>query len=307
MQAYLKEASKAYYAGNPVISDAEFDRLEELFGNDRVGTPEGEAEHFSRLYSLQKKYTDDEYVTKGYIRTPKLDGAAVSVLYSDGKLKLAATRGDGIRGQIITELMECLVPDSIPHNGVIQVVGEVVALSTIENSRNYAAGSLGLDDVGEFKKRLHNLQFIAYGVSPFLSPFYSADMAHVADWGFITVLNTEVCDNFPTDGMVYRLESNEDFKELGHTHKYPRGAYALKDRSDVATVTTILRNVTWQVGSSGKVTPVGHFDTVIIDDAKISKATLHNAGYIEALELHLEDDILVTRAGGIIPRILGRA
>ena len=82
--------------------------------------------------------------------------------------------------------------------------------------------------------------------------------------------------------------------------------YALKLKSDVVVVPSTLREVVWQVGKGGKVTPVAIFDEVEIEDAKITRATLHNAGFVKDLDLHIGDDLLITRSGGVIPKILGK-
>ena len=124
--------------------------------------------------------------------------------------------------------------------------------------------------------------------------------------GFNTVLNIPEEHKYPTDGVVYRLDSNEEFSKLGHTSKHPRGAYARKLSSDVEIKETKLLEVVWQVGSSGKVTPVANFEEVVIDDAKITRATLHNPGFIEDMDLSIGDTLLVTRSGGVIPKVLGK-
>jgi DNA ligase (NAD+) len=125
---------------------------------------------------------------------------------------------------------------------------------------------------------------------------------------FITILDGKYCrDFFPTDGQVTRLNDNATYKELGYTAKHPRGAYARKLRSDVAIEETVLLDVLWQVGRTGAVTPVAIFEDIVIDDAVINRATLHNAGFLQNMQLEIGDLILVTRSGGIIPKVLGKA
>jgi DNA ligase (NAD+) len=233
----------------------------------------------------------------------KLDGAAISLLYVDGQLVQALTRGDGVEGQVITDKLlssNSLVPHTIRHSGVLQVTGEIVAPSHIPNARNYAAGALNLKDVTEFATRA--ITFFAYGVQPFVGQTYDADMHMLKHFGFNTVQETDLEKIYPTDGVVFRLNNNHQFEELGYTSKHPRGAYARKERAE--HVETKLLDVEWQVGKSGKVTPVAILEPVLVGDALVSRATLNNPGFIEALGLELGDTVAIIRAGEIIPCVL---
>lgn len=309
MLAFLDKCQKAYTEGTPYISDEVFDALAEKYGYYKVGyTSEGnKVKHKFRMYSLKKVYEEDgvEYPIDSYVITPKLDGAAVSLLYNEGILIQAAVRGDGIEGTDITDKFyaSSLVPTNIPIVQEVQITGEVVAPSTIENARNYAAGSLNLKDIKEFLDR--DLTFIAYGIQEPLWESYHRDMASLSDWGF-NVVTESTWSEFPQDGKVVRIDSNSTFKSLGYTDKHPRGAFAIKKKSDIPIEETVLREVIWQVGKGGKVTPVGIFDPVRIEDAVIERATLHNASFIEDLGVEIGDTVLVTRAGGIIPQIVGK-
>jgi len=191
--------------------------------------------------------------------------------------------------------------------GTVQITGEVVCDKNIENARNYAAGSLRLKNPNEFKERVKQLNFIAYGLQPYCRDTFTKDMQLLEDNRFFTVFANDLEDQYRTDGEVYRLDNNDLFSSLGYTAKHPRGAYARKQKSDVAIEETVLLEVIWQVGRTGQVTPVAIFEEIVIDDAKITRATLHNVGFIEEMGLELGDTILVTRAGGIIPKVLGRA
>ena len=306
---FLDKACESYYEGNPIISDAEFDYLSDLIGYNKVGyTPSKKQEHKFRMYSLQKYY--DESKAPNYIDpvvTPKLDGAAISLLYYNGLLVQATTRGDGIVGENIAQHIKH-VPGCIQKTqlgpGFIQVNGEVVAPIEIENARNYASGALHLKDPKEVATR--TLLFIAYGAYPYKNDTFLADLSTLEKNGFYVIDNPTWRNKFPTDGQVIRENNNDLFESLGYTAKHPRGAFALKDASDVVTLPTTLTDVIWQVGAGGKVTPVAIFDEIEIDGARISKATLHNAGFIEDLELCIGDTLLVTRRGGIIPYITGK-
>ncbi len=313
MIEFLKACDRAYYNSKPIISDSQYDALRETYPKEDVGTVAGDSAvpHLFRMYSLQKFYEGEDsppIVQGDKITTYKLDGAAVSILYMDGKLVRACTRGDGIKGQDITDKILALenVPNEIRNKAVIQVKGEVVASKDIPNSRNYASGALNLKTVDEFLER--SVYFYAYdleGEETCLS--YAQDLFLLEENGFNTVLTLDIDKSipFPTDGLVVRVNNNQIFEEMGYTSKHPRGAWALKERSE--GVETTLIDVIWQVGKSGKVTPVAILAPVDIDGAVVQRATLNNIGFIKGLDLSIGDKVLVERAGGIIPRIISKA
>jgi DNA ligase (NAD+) len=309
IEQYLNLASRAYYAGSPIISDEQFDKLADSINYNRVGAKQhGNVEkHLYQMYSLQKYYEDEDQKRplegiRDVTCSIKLDGAAISLLYVDGNLVRALTRGDGVEGQVITDkiLATKLVPHEIPLKGVYQVTGEIAAPKTVENARNYAAGALNLKSVDEFKTRA--VSFFAYGVQPSLTSTFNQDMNELSACGFSTINEPELDKIYPCDGVVFRVNSNEAFYDMGYTSKHPRGAYALKERS--AHVETKLLSVEWQVGKSGKVTPVAILEPVYIGDALVSRATLNNPGFIEMLDLQIGDTVAVIRSGEIIPCIL---
>jgi len=309
IKEFLKKCSKAYYEGNPIISDVVFDVLESKYGDDELGynVSGDRVKHPYKMYSLQKYYIGEKpphYASS--VKTQKLDGSAISIVYAGGQLIQAATRGNGEEGEDITDkiLAYRKIPNKFLGQTFIQVMGEMVAPATLPNARNYAAGALNLKTVDEFLTR--QLTFVAYGVVPTMTSLYTADMEILDEAGFLTVTKLGMDNYFPTDGKVIRANSNLLYKRMGYTSKHPRGAYALKDRADVAIEETELLDVTWQLGKGGKVTPVATFSEVVIDDAKITRATLHNPGFIEEMGLHIGDTILVTRSGGIIPKVVGK-
>lgn len=308
---FLTRCQEAYYRGEPLITDAEFDYLAEKYNYYEVGAApiNKKVKHLYPMYSLQKFYEEEDTPpTFGKtITTPKLDGAAISLVYSNGNLISAATRGDGIIGEDILDKVYLItsIPNFIYPKKLLQITGELVAPSKIQNSRNYASGSLHLKDIEEFKSRVNDLVFFAYGIQPYVHINYIIDCSELNFYGFKTVLSDE-CNDYPRDGKVVRVLDNIVYDSLGFTAKHPRGAYALKKRSDVAILETELKEVVWQVGKGGKVTPVAIFDEVIIEDAKITRATLHNPGFIEDMDLHIGDKILITRSGGIIPKVIGK-
>jgi DNA ligase (NAD+) len=295
------------------MSDEQFDKLAEYAKYDEVGfsSRDNRIPHAFQMYSLQKIFSNEmndkqpfgSY--KGSITvSPKLDGAAVSLIYVSGQLHKALTRGDGKRGLDITEHMKSLVPNSLGEfNGkLLQITGEVVAPKTIKNARNYAAGALNLKDTSEFQER--DLRFIAYGVQKSWNESWTKDMSYLELFGFDTVLSND-WTIYPDDGLVFRIDSYKDFDSLGHTSKHPRGAYALKMRNE--GVITKLVDVRWNVGKSGVVAPVAILEPIDIDGATVSRATLHNMRYINDLNLEIGCLVEVIRSGEIIPRIVSRA
>jgi len=308
MREFLDKASLAYYSGYPIISDAEFDSLVAKYSYDQVGhvVTDG-VPHLYRMYSLQKVFSLDDIPTPNaeYVCTPKLDGAAVSLLYVNKQFALGLTRGDGNLGRDITDKLALLVPPTISLRGEVQITGEIVCPSNVTNARNVASGSLNLKDIKEFEARAENLVFVAYDLNKSGLDYdqYTTILKALADQGFNAV-NTFDASNYPTDGWVYRINNQKSFNKMGHTAHHPRGAFALKEQKE--GVHTELLDVVWQVGKSGVVSPVAILDPVEVEGAIVGRATLHNIEYIRSLELEIGCTVEVIRSGEIIPRILRR-
>jgi DNA ligase (NAD+) len=322
IEKLLDQASKAYYKGEPIMHDWQFDTLQDFVGYERVGyEPEDKVKHKCRLYSLQKIFEGEKppIVNADMIETPKLDGACISLLYQRGDLVQALTRGDGIEGVDITSKMyhSKMIPIEVEKWSYIfdeeikwiQVTGEVVAPKSIPNSRNYAAGALNLKDNKEFVSR--DLTFVAHDMKVHPTTTRKVDIKHMTYeldmeclqvGGFKTIIDSE-WDEFPHDGRVFRINRYDEYLKLGHTSHHPRGAYALKKQQQ--TKRTILRKVEWQVGKSGQVSPVAIVDPVNIGGAIVRRATLHNIAYIEELGLEIGSEVEIIRSGEIIPRIVG--
>lgn len=311
IEQYLNECARQYYQGNPVISDEVFDQLADSIGYSKVGARQHEhiQKHYFPLYSLQKFYKSralnnplkDE---KDISYSIKLDGAAISVLYIAGALARVLTRGDGKEGTDVTDKFQKsnLLPQTVRHDGIIQIIGEIAAPKHIPNARNYAAGALNLKDASDFAGRA--LTFFAYGVQPQLSDTYEEDMQILKRMGFNTIKDPDLIDVYPSDGIVYRVNSNKRFNELGYTSTFPRGAYALKEEG--VSVDTKLIGVEWNTSKSGRVTPVAILDPVYIGDKLVSRATLNNPGFIEALDLYIGDTVAVSLGGEVIPVVLNK-
>lgn len=305
---YLNECSRHYYQGNPIISDEVFDHLTESCNFANVGFKQHEnvQKHYYPMFSLQKFYEDEGKHNplsgeSNVSFSVKLDGAAISILYINGELTRVLTRGDGKEGQDITDkfLGSKIIPQKLHHEGIVQITGEIAAPKHIPNARNYAAGSLNLKSISDFRTRA--VEFFAYGMQPAQKETYDEDMELLSRLGFNTIKDSELDKVYPTDGIVFRVNSNARFDELGYTAHHPRGAYARKERS-VGAVTKIL-DVIWQVGKSGKVTPVALLQPVMLGDATVSRATLNNIAFIEELDIQIGDSVHVIRSGEIIPCI----
>ncbi len=308
MKDFLTKASEAYYKGTPIMSDAAFDILSTHFDFRQLGHKVTDAiPHYYRMYSLQNCFSlnDLKLPPLKCCITPKLDGAAISILYVGGKLSLALTRGDGKLGRDITDKIRLLVPNTIETftSGPIQVNGEILAPSSVPNSRNFAAGSLNLKELEEFKTR--PLVFVAYDLlyegNHFPLWFLSMNFLYRAEFNTVTDFDVK---HYPTDGWVYRIDDMKDFHLMGYTSHHPRGAVALKKQKKGEI--TILEDVIWQVGKSGVVSPVALLKPIKIGNATVSRATIHNIEYIKSLNLEIGCKVEVIRSGEIIPRIVRR-
>ena len=317
----LEQASKAYYEGKPIMPDYQFDEIAKLYDWKNVGYEgnEDRIKHKYKIYSLQKFFKGDDkanyyfetFMDHEIVETPKLDGACISLLYRKGILVQALTRGDGIEGIDITDkiILSNIVPHKLKYMDYSQgdvsnasdesmVTGEVVAPKSITNSRNYSAGALNLKDTSEFISR--DLTFIAHDLQP-AEYFYSDGMDFLRYSGFNVITDGE-WEQFPHDGRVFRINLTAEFEKWGHTSHHPRGAYALKEQQEIQQ--TILKDVIWQVGKSGQVSPVAVLEPVEIGGAIVQRATLHNIAYIEDLGLEIGCRVEVIRSGEIIPRIV---
>lgn len=318
----LENAAAAYYGGRELLmSDDQYDRLSEMVKHEVVGAKlaDNTKKHIFPMYSLRKHYENEGNLpppldkfenTPHLIKTPKLDGAAIELVYINGMFSFATTRGDGNIGQLITDKIGSIknIPplNTVPFKGIplVQITGEVVVSKDVANPRNYASGALNLKSIDEFNNRDEVLEFYAYGVQPALSDTYQDDMYRLDNLhGFKTVLSVDP-NKFLQDGIVLRVNNNKYFYSLGCTAHHPRGAIAVKKRK--AGVWTKLKDVVWQVGKSGRVTPVAILEPVLIEDATISKATLNNPAFIKAMDLKIGDEVEVVRSGDIIPCIIGK-
>jgi DNA ligase (NAD+) len=269
---------------------------------------------------------------------PKMDGAAVSLTYNGGRLELALTRGDGVTGEDITSNMQRVktVPSKIDFTGELIVRGEVFmpkeaferlniersasAQPLFANPRNAAAGSLKLLDGDVFEKR--SLEMMVYTVDTLTgSVSHTEDLEYCGKLGFnINPLN-KLCGDadeifnqidaiekvrfslpYQIDGAVIKVNEYEQRKKLGSTGKFPRWAVAYKYPAE--QVSTVLRDVTFQVGRTGVVTPVAELTPVALSGTTISRATLHNEDEIRRLGVMIGDTVFIEKGGEIIPKVV---
>lgn len=292
---------------------------------------------------LHARLGDDRPIT--FVCEPKLDGVAVSLLYHDGILVQGATRGDGFNGENITANVRTIasIPLKLQGQGyppVLEVRGEVYlpragfkainaeALAKNEkpfvNPRNAAAGSLRQLDSRITATR--PLEMCAYSLGQAegggLPDTHLGTMRLLKEWGFLinslmtAVVGIEACIDYyqrlavlradlayDIDGIVYKVDSFRLQEALGFVARAPRWAIARKFPAEEAV--TRLVDVEFQVGRTGAVTPVARLEPVFVGGVTVSNATLHNEDEIHRLGLKVGDQVVVRRAGDVIPQIAG--
>lgn len=266
----------------------------------------------------------------------KLDGLTVVLTYEDGKLTQAVTRGNGQIGELITDNAKMFVnlPLQIPFSNKLVVRGEaIITYSQFEkinaeitdvalkykNPRNLCSGSVRQLDSNITKKR--GVEFYAFSLSKIQDmdfEFRMQEMEFLKSLGFSVVghklTNAEnieadvhefekhIPDNdFPTDGLVLRLNDIGYGESLGTTDKYPKDSIAFKWKDEIAK--TILRNVQWSASRTGLLNPIAIFDPVELEGTTVSRASVHNVSILRELKLGIGDEICVYKANMIIPQI----
>ena len=273
----------------------------------------------------------------------KFDGSSISLTYRDGKLVQAVTRGDGEKGDDVTVNVKTIrsVPLVLKGNGwpaEFEIRGEVLMPWQVfddlnaarerngeplfANPRNAASGTLKLQDSSEVASRKLDA-YLYYMLGEELPAEGHYENLQVAkEWGFKISDTTRKCrtldevfafiDHFDkarkelpvaTDGIVLKVNSLRQQKNLGYTAKSPRWAIAYKFQAERAL--TRLNEVTYQVGRTGVITPVANLDAVQLSGTMVKRASLHNADIIEKYDLHIGDMVYVEKGGEIIPKITG--
>lgn len=270
----------------------------------------------------------------------KFDGLRIIAKYSGGNLVEASTRGNGIVGENVTEQVKTIksVPLEIPYKGSLTVAGEgIITLTNLEkynkntdeklkNARNAVAGAIRNLDPKETAKR--NLDVVFYDIISIDDPkiINSQTQANtfLKEQKFKTGELFEVCQNLEEiekivneidakkahlniliDGLVIKLDDFKTREELGFTAKYPKWAIAYK--FEPQELTSTLKKVEWNVGRTGKVTPIAHIDPIELAGATVTRATLNNYDDIVRKKLKLNSLVFVRRSNEVIPEILGLA
>lgn len=376
----VRDARRAYYTDDaPTISDAAYDalyrRLEEvealypeLVANDsptqEVG---GEASsafapvtHRARMYSLEDVFSDEElraWLTKAqensqaisgknptWLTELKIDGLAVNLLYRNGALVRAATRGDGTTGEDVTHNVRTIatIPQRLSgqnHPEEIEIRGEVFISSAdfkalnekivaegknpFANPRNAAAGSLRQKDAAVTAQRPLSMYVHGIGSSQGLGIETQSEVYELlASWGLpvspYTETFTAVEDIFAyierygqqrhslvheIDGIVIKINDFATQRQLGYTSRVPRWAVAYKYPPE--EVNTKLLDIQVDVGRTGRVTPYGVMEPVLVSGSTVEHATLHNQDVVKAKGVLIGDTVVLRKAGDVIPEIVG--
>ncbi len=367
----LIDWAKAYYVDdNPIATDEEYDKLNRevlAYENEhpneidpksptqRIGgvVLEGfeKAKHLSRMWSQEDIFNTEEledWIKRAskvvdrekmqFVCEPKFDGVSLNIIYENGVIKQAITRGDGEVGEDVTTNVKTIqtVPLHIEYDGLIEIRGEVVIRKsdfetinkerlennepTFANPRNAAAGSLRQLDSSITAKR--KLYFNPWGVGVNSLEFANSSevMGFIHSLGFVKPPTQKICTTVEEiekvyheiikqrdtiamglDGMVIKIDNLEAQSDLGYTVKFPRWSCAYK--FPAVEKTTIVKDIILQVGRTGAITPVASVEPTLIDGSTVSRATLHNFDEIKRLDLKLGDEVIIIKSGDIIPKI----
>jgi len=357
-----------YVLDNPITTDDVYDNLYHTVVNYEKNNPNEilnisptqrvgdvlkdgfkKERHLSKMWSLEdifdnsglQSWLDKIHRLKkdiSFYCEPKYDGASLNLIYDNGMLIKAITRGDGEIGELVTQNAKTIhtIPLTIPEKSLIEIRGEVVIYkstfdkinkarllnneSLFSNPRNMASGSLRqLDPIVTYKR---DLVFLPYGVgmNSLDIKLLSDKMKYVYDLGFKepplrskanTINEIESIyeqmhvnrNSYPMmlDGMVIKIDNIDTQDEIGYTVKVPRWAVAYKFPA-VEKITTV-ENIINQVGRTGVVTPVAIVTPIEIDGVIVERATLHNFKEIKKMDMRIGDKIIILRSGDVIPKI----
>ena len=364
----LNHYSYEYYIlDNPSVTDYEFDRLmQELIRlenenpelktldspTQRVGGEVSEkfdkVRHDIPMLSLDNVFSYDELrdfdkkVKKAvnrytYTVDLKIDGLSVSIKYENGFFKRAATRGNGILGEDITENAKTIksIPLKINYDKPLEVRGEIYLSrksfnrinqekianneEPFKNPRNAAAGSIRqLDPKIVAKRNLDVFVYYGYGTEKF--NHYEV-IQELKRFGFKVNSNTVYCEDieevisfidkvqdlranldYEIDGVVVKVNEIDLYEQIGYTSKFPKWATAYKFAAE--EVETVLEAIDFQIGRTGVVKPVAKLRPVMISGSLVSRATLHNEDFVNYRDIHIKDYVVVRKAGEVIPEVM---
>lgn len=315
--------------GEPVKEFNKHTHISRLYSLDKAVTYEALDAFFNRV----KKSVDKPLFTVEY----KFDGLTMCLTYDNGKFVRATTRGNGVEGEDVTA--QCLTiksfPLTIPHKGLMEVQGEaVIRLSVLEeynktakeplkNARNAAAGAIRNLDPKVTAERKPEILF--YNVNYLEGGALQSQEDHftfLKEQGFKVFPFLRVCNSGDevksaieeievgrksldvlTDGAVVKLNQVEEREALGYTDKFPRWAIAYKFEAEESI--TVVEKVEWQVGRTGKLTPLAIVSPVELAGATVRKATLNNYGDLKRKDVKVGSKVLIRRSNEVIPEILG--
>lgn len=305
-----------------------------------------EHEHIARLWSLDKVKTEKDLkdwaarcgIGERYVLEYKFDGLTINLTYDKGELVYAATRGNGIVGEGITAQAKTIrsIPLTVPYNGKFEVRGECyMRVSVLEelnrtsseqlkNPRNAAAGAIRNLDPKVTAAR--KLDFTAYDVGyiegrEFASQeemlsFLRENGLPVNDFCYFGTIGEIISEigaaeerrftlDYDIDGMVIKLNDMRLAESLGYTDRFPRGAIAFKFAAQEQT--TVVNDITWEVGRTGKLTPLAHVEPVELMGATVKRATLNNYDDIKRKRVGIGSRVFIRRSNDVIPEILSSA
>ena len=325
----LPDSPTRRVGGEPLKSFEPHTHIKKLYSLDKCNS-------FDELRSWFEKLKNTLGYAPKCTLEYKLDGLTICITYRDGNMSCAATRGNGETGENVTEQVTTIrsVPLKIPFKGVTEVQGEGImrysalkkynetAAVPLKNPRNGVAGAIRNLDVKETAKR--NLDVIFYNVNyldgdtklsqleqiDFLNKnrfktgicFSSDDIEQIIER--IKAVDKSALD-FAIDGMVIKVDDNAVRASLGYTDKFPRWAIAYKFEAEETT--TVLTDVLWQVGRTGKLTPLAVLEPVELCGATVKRATLNNYGDILRKDVTIGSRVFIRRSNDVIPEILGVA
>ena len=269
----------------------------------------------------------------------KIDGLSIELVYDNGQLQYAATRGDGFVGEDVTENIRTIpsVPKVIIEKGHVEVRGEVYlpkkqleiinaeqianGKPTFANCRNLAAGTLKNLDTSVCKKRKLDVWiYYFWNASDYGITDHFTALTKLKEMGFKTNPEARLIKNktellnyvkeytgkrnsldYDIDGIVLKVNSFSHYKTLGKTAKVPHWAIAYKFPPEL--VITKLNDITWQVGRTGKLTPVAELSPVLVSGSMVARATLHNEDFIKDKGIMIGDYVVIKKAGDVIPAV----